>query len=69
MKDVPKSAAAAMARGKANLEIRCLRAESLEDSSNLPAPWVLAAEIVKELEPALSHFAELASPPIGEPNE
>ena len=50
-----------MARGKANLDITWLRDESLEDSSNLPAPGVLAAEIVEELEAALAQFAELAA--------
>ena len=50
-----------MARDKANLDIAWLRDESLEDSRNLPAPGVLAAEIVEELEAALAHFAELAA--------
>jgi len=50
-----------MARDKANLDITWLRDESLEDSSNLPPPGVLAAEIVEELEAALAQFAELAA--------
>ena len=50
-----------VARDKANLDISWLRDESLEDSSNLPAPGVLAAEIVEELEAALAQFAELAA--------
>ena len=50
-----------MARDKANLDITWLRDESLEDSSTLPAPGVLAAEIVEELEAALAQFAELAA--------
>ena len=50
-----------MARDKANLDITWLRDESLEDSSNLPAPGVIAAEIVEELEAALAQFAELAA--------
>ena len=50
-----------MVRDKANLDITWLRDESLEDSSNLPAPGVLAAEIVEELEAALAQFAELAA--------
>jgi len=50
-----------MARDKANLDITWLRDESLEDSSNLPTPSVLAAEIVEELEAALAQFAELAA--------
>ncbi|CAN5448463.1 class I SAM-dependent DNA methyltransferase [soil metagenome] len=57
-----------MARDKANLDITWLRDESLEDSSNLQAPGVLAAEIVEELEAALAQFSELAaSLPIEEP--
>ena len=50
-----------MARDKANLDITWLRDESLENSSNLPAPGVLAAEIVEELEAALAQFTELAA--------
>ena len=57
-----------LARDKANLDITWLRDESLEDSSNLPAPGVLAAEIVEELEAALAQFAELAaSLPVEDP--
>ncbi len=58
-----------MARDKANLDITWLRDESLEDSSNLPAPGVLAAEIVEELEAALAQFAELAASLPVEPQE
>jgi type I restriction enzyme M protein len=50
-----------MARDKASLDITWLRDESLEDSSNLPAPGVLAAEIVEELGAALAQFSELAA--------
>jgi type I restriction enzyme M protein len=46
---------------KANLDITWLRDESLEDSHDLPAPGVLAAEIVEELEAALAQFTELAA--------
>jgi type I restriction enzyme M protein len=49
------------ARDKANLDITWLRDESLDDASTLPAPGVLAAEIVEELEAALAQFAELAA--------
>ena len=49
-----------MARDKANLDITWLRDESLDDSSNLPSPAVLAAEIVEKLGAALAQFAELA---------
>lgn len=49
-----------IARDKASLDIFWLRDESLEDTENLPAPAVIAAEIVDELEAALAEFAELA---------
>lgn len=45
-----------VARDKANLDILWLKDESLEDSENLPAPAVLAAEIVESLEVALAEF-------------
>ena len=50
-----------VARDKANLDITWLRDESLDDASTLPAPGVLAAEIVEELEAALAQFSELAA--------
>ena len=50
-----------IARDKANLDITWLRDESLDDASTLPAPGVLAAEIVDELEAALTQFSELAA--------
>jgi len=43
-------------RDKANLDIFWLKDESLEDSANLPAPEVIAAEIVEDLEAALEQF-------------
>lgn len=48
-------------RDKANLDITWLRDDTLDDASNLPAPAVLAAEIVSELQAALAQFAELAA--------
>ena len=45
-----------VARDKANLDILWLKDDSLEDSENLPAPSVLAAEIVESLEAALAEF-------------
>ena len=45
-----------VARDKANLDILWLKDDSLEDSENLPAPAVLAAEIVESLEAALAEF-------------
>jgi type I restriction enzyme M protein len=50
-----------IARDKANLDITWLRDESLDDASSLPAPGVLAAEIVEELEAALAQFSGLAA--------
>ena len=47
-------------RDKVNLDIFWLEDESLEDSANLPAPDVIAAEIVENLEAALEQFAEIA---------
>jgi type I restriction enzyme M protein len=43
-------------RDKANLDITLLKDESLEDTENLPAPEVLAAEIAENLESALEQF-------------
>ena len=48
------------ARDRASLDIFWLRDESLEDLDNLPDPATLAAEIVEELEAALTEFAEIA---------
>jgi type I restriction enzyme M protein len=38
-----------------------LKDESLEDSANLPDPDIIAAEIVEDLEAALSQFATIAA--------
>lgn len=48
-----------IARDKTNLDIFWLKDKSLEDSENLPAPEILAAEIVEQLEAALSEFREV----------
>jgi type I restriction enzyme M protein len=48
-------------RDKLNLDIFWLKDESLEDSANLPAPDVIAAEIVEDLEAALEQFAAIAN--------
>jgi type I restriction enzyme M protein len=48
-------------RDKVNLDIFWLKDESLEDSANLPAPDIIAAEIVEDLEAALAQFAEIAA--------
>ncbi|MEU5596884.1 N-6 DNA methylase [Streptomyces sp. NPDC020298] len=49
-----------IARDKANLDITWLRDPSLDDADNLPAPEVLAAEIVEDLQAALEEFAAIA---------
>jgi type I restriction enzyme M protein len=49
-----------VARDKANLDIFWLRDESLEDSANLPAPEVMAQEIVEDLQAALEQFRGIA---------
>jgi type I restriction enzyme M protein len=48
-------------RDKANLDVTWLRDDTLDDGADLPTPGVLAAEIVEELEAALTQFAELAA--------
>ncbi|WP_345786253.1 class I SAM-dependent DNA methyltransferase [Coraliomargarita algicola] len=45
-----------IARDKANLDIFWLKDDTLEDSENLPAPAILAAEIVESLQTALEEF-------------
>ena len=47
-------------RDKVNLDIFWLKDEALEDSANLPAPEVIAAEIVDDLQAALEQFAAIA---------
>jgi type I restriction enzyme M protein len=49
-----------VARDKASLDIFWLRDESLGDTDNLPAPEVIAAEIVEDLRAALEEFEALA---------
>ena len=49
-----------MARDKASLDIFWLRDDSLEDTDNLPAPEIIAAEIVEDLRAALEEFEALA---------
>ncbi len=48
------------ARDKVNLDIFWLRDEALEDSDSLPAPEVLAREILANLEAALEQFKSIA---------
>jgi type I restriction enzyme M protein len=47
-------------RDKASLDIFWLKDESLSESDNLPAPHVIAMEIVEDLEAALEQFREVA---------
>lgn len=46
---------------KINLDIFRLKGEALEDFANLPAPEIIAAEIVEDLEAALQQFAAIAA--------
>ena len=50
-----------MTKHKVNLDIFWLRADALEDSANLPAPDVIATEIVQDPEAALEQFREIES--------
>ena len=50
-----------VARDKANLDITWLRDETLEDLDNLPAPEVIAREIVEDLTAALAEFEAVAT--------
>jgi type I restriction enzyme M protein len=47
-------------RDKINLDIFWLKDEALEDSANLPAPEINAADTVDDLEAALQQFAAIA---------
>ena len=47
-------------RDKINLDIFWLKDDALEESANLPAPEVIAADIAADLEAALEQFATIA---------
>lgn len=47
-------------RDKVSLDLFWLRDDSLDDGEHLPAPEILAAEIVEDLEAALAEFAQIA---------
>jgi type I restriction enzyme M protein len=49
------------ARDKVNLDVTWLRDESLEDLDNLPAPEIIAREIVEDLTAALVEFEAVAA--------
>ena len=57
----PYDLEALLARDKANLDLFWLKDEDLEASENLPAPEILAREIVEDLQAALDAFAEVES--------
>jgi len=48
-------------REKASLDVFWLRDESLEDATSFPSPSILAAEIVDDLEAALTEFSDVAA--------
>jgi type I restriction enzyme M protein len=50
-----------ISRDKVNLDITWLRDESLEDMDNLPAPEIIAREIVEDLTAALAEFEAVAA--------
>jgi type I restriction enzyme M protein len=50
-----------VARDKVNLDLIWLRDESLEDAESLPAPDVIAREIVEDLTAALTEFEAVAT--------
>jgi type I restriction enzyme M protein len=49
-----------LARDKVNLDLLWLKDDSLTDAADLPAPDVLAREIIEELESALDEFTAIA---------
>ncbi|AWN22130.1 DNA methyltransferase [Deinococcus irradiatisoli] len=49
-----------LARDKVNLDIFWLKDDTLEEGSDLPAPHLLAAEIVESLEAALEEFRQVS---------
>jgi type I restriction enzyme M protein len=50
-----------VARDKTSLDIFWLKDDSLADSDNLPAPGVIAQEIVEDLQAALEQFKLIAA--------
>jgi type I restriction enzyme M protein len=61
-----------MTRDKVSLDLVWLRDQSLEDMDDLPAPDVIAREIVDDLEAALAEFAAIAAslrPKEGQPDD
>ena len=50
-----------LARDKVNLDLIWLKDDSLEDLDNLPAPEIIAREIVEDLTAALVEFEAVAA--------
>ncbi len=50
-----------VARDKTNLDLVWLKDDSLEDAADLPAPEVLALEIMEELESAAGEMAAIVA--------
>ena len=48
-----------IARDKTNLDLFWLKDDSLEDVDALPAPGIIAADIVENLREALEHFSDV----------
>jgi type I restriction enzyme M protein len=48
-----------LTRDKVNLDLMWLKDDSLEDAANLPAPEVIAREIMENLESALAEFSAI----------
>jgi hypothetical protein len=48
-----------IARDKTNLNVFWLKDKSLADLDNLPNPYILACEIIENLEPGLASFKKL----------
>lgn len=50
-----------MKRDKTNLDIFWIKDKALEESENLPAPEIIAEEIIEDLENALEQFRLIES--------
>ncbi|MBS0442492.1 MAG: SAM-dependent DNA methyltransferase, partial [Proteobacteria bacterium] len=57
-----------LARDKLNLDIFWLKDDSLDDVDSLPAPDVIAAEIVENLQAALEAFQTVADELVATPH-
>ena len=59
MNSVGDPAVDLLKRNKVSVDIFWLKDDALEDSANLPAPAIIAADIVADLEAALEQFAAI----------